>query len=76
MTEDFVGFAFAGFVLACWWWQEHGRPRLDARRKARAECARFGHQWDAPFAAMGTLMRNCKRCKRQEHYHPESDSWH
>ena len=71
-----VGFLFAAFVLACWWWQEHGSPKRERKRAAKAECERFGHRWGEPFVAIGTLMRNCQRCQKQEHYHRESDSWH
>lgn len=62
-----VGFLFAVFVLACWYWQEHGAPRRQAKLDARAECERFGHNWGEPFYAMGSRMRNCDRCKRQQH---------
>ena len=71
-----VGFLFALFVLAVWYWEQHAAPRRAKRRKAREECARFGHRWGAPFVAIGTLMRNCERCGKQEHHHRETDSWH
>lgn len=61
-----------GLCLACLWrsYRELSAPRRAARAAAREECDRYGHEWgeeqDNPMFAH-ELIRNCKRCKAQEH---------
>lgn len=74
MSSDAVGLVFALLVLA-WWATPIVRARLAAKAAKREECQRLGHQWGEPFSAMGSKMRNCRRCGKQQHYRTESQEW-
>ena len=53
-----------------------GETLLQAlKRELAEECERLGHEHGEPFEAMGGLIRSCRRCGRQQHYFPESQSW-
>jgi len=74
VSSDAVGLFFALIVLAYW-----GVPILHARHLAnmakREECQRIGHVFGEPFFAMGSKMRNCRRCKHQQHWRSETQEW-
>lgn len=75
MNTDMVGFLFALVVLIRYELAPRAAAHIAHRRELAAECARVGHRFADPIAAMGSVMRTCTRCGKQEHRN-ELGEWH
>lgn len=74
LDPNAIGAGFALIVLAEWGVRTM-RPRMAAKRQAREECARLGHQYGDPFGSDLGRHRNCRRCNHQQHWHTTTQEW-
>jgi hypothetical protein len=75
MSPTGVGFAFASLVAAREVWRWYA-PRKRARLEARAACSASGHRWKETVPTTYGTVRECSRCRVQQHWSDTRKQWY